>query len=124
MVHTDKGPVCFHKYKQGFPYVNIDTSIYDVATILVHMVRRNYEGFMKKDIKAAKSARKLQGMIGSPSEKYYGGMVSINMIKTAKLIQPMYPMLARYLYQTLLVSEGIHKTMELEIGRASCGERV
>ena len=70
------------------------------------MVRSNYEGFTKKDIKAAKAARKLQGMIGIPSEKDYGGMVSSNMIKTAQLIQLMCPMLAQYLDQTLIVSEG------------------
>ena len=81
VVHTDKGPVCFHKDKQGLPYINIDASVYDAATILVQTVRSNYKGFTKKDIKAAKAARKLQGMIGSPSEKDYGGMVSINMIK-------------------------------------------
>ena len=66
----------------------------------------NYEGFTKKYIKAAKAARKLQGMIGIPSEKDYVGMISSNMIKTAQLIQPMYPMLAQYFDQTLLVSEG------------------
>ena len=58
---------------------------------------------MKKDIKAAKAAHKLQGMISSLSEKDYGGMVSSNMIKNVQLIQPMYPMLAHYLDQTLLV---------------------
>ena len=106
MVHTDKGPVCFRKDEQGLPYIDLDASVYDAATTLVQTVRSNYEGFTKKDIKAAKAARKLQGMIGSPSEKDYGGMVSINMIKTAQLIQPMYPMLAQYLDQTLLVSRG------------------
>ena len=40
-------------------------------TTLVQTVRSNYEGFTKKDIKAAKAACKLQGMIGIPSEKYY-----------------------------------------------------
>ena len=45
------------------------------------MVHSNYEGFTKKDVKAAKAARKLQGMINSPSDKDYGGMVSSNMIK-------------------------------------------
>ena len=105
VVHTDKCPVYFHKDEQGLPYIDLDASIYDAATTLVQMVRSNYEGFTKKDIKTAKVARKLQGMIGSPSEKDYGGMVSSNMIKTAQLIQPMYPMLAQYLDQTLLVSE-------------------
>ena len=80
VVYTDKGPVYFHKDKQGLPYIDLDASVYDAATTLVQRVRRNYEGFTKKDIKAAKAARKLQGMIGSPSEKDYGGMVISNMI--------------------------------------------
>ena len=42
-------------------------------TILVQTVHRKYEGFTKKEIKAAKAARQLQGMIGSPSENDYGG---------------------------------------------------
>ena len=81
VVHTDKGPVYFHKDEQGLPYIDLDASVYDAATTLVQKVRSNYEGFTQKDIKAAKAARKLQGIIGSPSEKDYGGMVSSNMIK-------------------------------------------
>ena len=81
VVHTDKCPVCFHKDEKGLPYINLDASVYYEATILVQTVRSNYEGFTKKDIKAPKAARKLQGMIGSPSEKDYGGTVSGNMIK-------------------------------------------
>ena len=72
MVHTDKCTVCFHKGEQGLPYIDVDASVYDAATILVQTVCRNYEGFTKKDIKAANAARKLQGMISSPSEKDYG----------------------------------------------------
>ena len=41
VVHTDKGPVWFQKDEQGLPYIDIDTSIYDAATILVQMVRIN-----------------------------------------------------------------------------------
>ena len=81
VVHTDKRPVCFQKGKQGLPYIDLDASAYDAATILIQTVRSNYEGFTKKDIKVAKAARKLQGIIRSPSEKDYGGMVSSNMIK-------------------------------------------
>ena len=72
VVHTDKGPVYFQKDEQGLPYIDIDASVYDVATTMVQTVRSNYEGFTKKDIKAAKPGHKLQGMIGSPSEKDYG----------------------------------------------------
>ena len=49
--------------------------------MLVQTVRGNYKGFTKKDIKDAKAVRQLQGMIGRPSEKDYGGMVISNMIK-------------------------------------------
>ena len=88
MVHADKGPVCFHKDKQCLTYIDLNTSVYDAATILVQTVHSNYEGFTKKDIKAVKAARKLQGMIGSPSEKDYGGMVSSNMIKKTASCSP------------------------------------
>ena len=81
MFHTDKGPVYFHKDEQGLPCIDLYASIYDAANTLVQTVCSNYKGFTKKDIKAAKAALKLQGMIGSPSEKDYGGMVSSNMIK-------------------------------------------
>ena len=105
MVHIDKGHVYFHKDKQGLPYIDLDASVYDAGTTLVQTVRSNYKGFTKKDIMASKAARKLQGMIGIPSEKDYGGMASSNMKKTAQLIQLMCPMLAQYLDRTLLVSE-------------------
>ena len=81
LVHTDKGPVCLQKDKQGLPYINLDASVYDAATTLVQTVRSNYEGFTKKDIKAAKAAHKLQCMTDSPIEKDYGGMVRSNIIK-------------------------------------------
>ena len=58
---------------------------YDAATIPVQTVLSSYEGFTKKYIKAAKAARKLQGMISRPSEKNYGGMVSSNMIKNCPI---------------------------------------
>ena len=85
MVHRDKGPVYFHKDKQGLPYIDLDASVYDAATTLVQRVLSNYEGFTKKDIKAAKAARKIQGMIDSQSEKDYGGMVNSNMIKNCPI---------------------------------------
>ena len=81
VVHTDKGTVYFHKDEQGLPYIDLYASVYDAETTLVQTVRTNYKGFTKKGIKAANAARKLQGMIGRPSEKDYGGMVSSNMVK-------------------------------------------
>ena len=85
VVHTNKCSLYFHKDEQGLTYIDLDAYIYDAATTLVQTVRINYEGFTKKDIKAAKAALKLQGMIDSPSEKDYGGMVSNNMIKNCPI---------------------------------------
>ena len=42
VVHADKGPVYFHKDKQGLTYIDIDASVYDAATTLVQMVHSNY----------------------------------------------------------------------------------
>ena len=59
VVHTDKGLVYFHNDDQGLPYIDLYASVYDAATTLVQTVRSNYEGFTKKDIKAANAERKL-----------------------------------------------------------------
>ena len=59
VVHTDKCPVYFYKDQQGLPCIDLDAYIYDAATTLVQTVRSNYEGFTKKDIKAAKATRKI-----------------------------------------------------------------
>ena len=72
VVHTYKVSVQFHKDEQGLSYIDLDASVYYASTTLVQTVRSSYNGYTKKEIKAAKAARKLQGNIGSPSEKEYG----------------------------------------------------
>ena len=42
VVHTDKGPVYFHKDEQGLPYIDLDASIYNASTTLVQTVHSNY----------------------------------------------------------------------------------
>ena len=42
VVHTDNGPVYFHKDEQGLPYIDLDVSVYDAATTLVQTVCSNY----------------------------------------------------------------------------------
>ena len=41
VVHTDKGPVYFHKDEQGLTYIDLDVSVYDTATTLVQTVCSN-----------------------------------------------------------------------------------
>ena len=115
VIHTDKGSVYFHKDEQGLTYINLDASVYDEATTMVQTVRSNYKGFTKKDIKAAKVARKLQGMIGSPSEKDYGGMVSSNMIKNCPIDSTDVSNARTIFALTLLVSEG--KQFEVNLNK-------
>ena len=47
---------------------------------MIQTVRKNYEGFTKKEVLRAKRARELQTMVGAPSEKDYYGVVSNNML--------------------------------------------
>jgi hypothetical protein len=45
------------------------------------MVRNNYEGFTKKQIKQATVAQYLMGMIGNPPERVFQGLVRLNLLK-------------------------------------------
>ncbi len=92
MVHTQDGPVKFYKDENGLPYIDLEDSEEDVATLLVQMgseeaasafiqtVRQNYKGFTKKEVLQAKEARRAMGMIGNPSESNFKGLVSNSMI--------------------------------------------
>ena len=90
----------FHKDKQGLPYIDLDGSAQEAATMLVQLgigqhaammqtvtkdkhtmlvktVQGNYEGFTKNE---TKQARRAQAMMGNPSEKDYKGLVSNHLI--------------------------------------------
>jgi hypothetical protein len=43
--------------------------------VMVNTVRKNFEGFTKHEIKKAQEARRLQGMIGIPTDREFAGMV-------------------------------------------------
>jgi hypothetical protein len=47
----------------------------------VQTVRKNFEGFTKKQIKQATAACWLMGMIASPSERDFQGLVHLNLLK-------------------------------------------
>ena len=48
--------------------------------MLVNTVRDNYEGHTKRNIAKAKEARRLQGMVGNPTDKEFKGMVCERLI--------------------------------------------
>ena len=39
MVHSEQGPVHFHKDKNGLPYIDLDHSDKNAATLLIQTVR-------------------------------------------------------------------------------------
>jgi hypothetical protein len=47
---------------------------------MVNTVRKNFEGFTKHDIKMAQETRRLQGMIGRPTDREFAGMVREKLI--------------------------------------------
>jgi hypothetical protein len=48
--------------------------------VLVNTIQGNFEGYTRHKIKNAQEARRLQGMIGNPTEEEFGGMVHEKLI--------------------------------------------
>ncbi len=48
--------------------------------VMANNVRKNFEGFTKHEIKIAQEARRLQGMIGNPTDREFTGMVREKLI--------------------------------------------
>jgi hypothetical protein len=48
--------------------------------VVVNTVRKNFEGFTKHEIKMAQEARRLQGVIGNPTDREFTGMVHEKLI--------------------------------------------
>ena len=102
-VHTPKGTVKFCKDEQGLPYIDLNESAQEAATMLVQLgsgkdggaskqqtmlvetVRGNFEGFTKNEVLRAKQARRAQTMMGNPSEKDYKGVVSNHIISNCPI---------------------------------------
>ena len=57
IVHTEHGPVHFHKDEHGLRYIDLSCSSKNAATLLVQTVKENCEGFTKKEVLHAKVAR-------------------------------------------------------------------
>ena len=79
-VHTKQGVAKFKPCEKGLHYLNIcelktkhDETVMALAEVTT--IRKNYEGFTKREVEQAIQARKLQAMLGSPSQTDYEGMV-------------------------------------------------
>jgi hypothetical protein len=48
--------------------------------MMVTMARGNFEGFTKHDVQKTQESRRLQGVIGNPTEREFAGMVHEKLI--------------------------------------------
>jgi hypothetical protein len=98
VVHKPNGVVEFKPSEKGLYYidkskegdsvrhmlVNIEAdnemASSDEQFMMVNTLRDNFEGYTKHDIKKAQEARRLQGMIGNPTEREFEGMVREKLI--------------------------------------------
>jgi hypothetical protein len=72
--------------------------------VMVNTVRKNFEGFTKHEIKMAQEARRLQGMIGNPTDRNSPEWCVKNLLPTAQSLCMMSKMLTKFLVLTLLTS--------------------
>ena len=79
-VHTTGGVVEFKPSPRGLHYLDRADEDSKIEYMLVNTVRENFEGFTKHEIEKATEARRLQGMIGHPTEREFTGMVREKLI--------------------------------------------
>jgi len=79
-VHTEEGIVEFKPSEKGLHYHDTSEDSSNFECMLVNTVQDNFEGHTKHDIAKAKEARRLQGMIGNPTDKEFKGMVREKLI--------------------------------------------
>ena len=53
---------------------------------MVNTVCKNFEGYTKHDLEKVKEARRLQGMVGNPTEREFVGMVREKLIANCPVI--------------------------------------
>ncbi len=98
VVHTPKGMVEFKPSENRLHYIDVSkegdlvrhmlvnietddkTTSSDEGFVMVNTVRGNFEGYNKHDVKKVQEARRLQGMIGNPTEWDFEGMVHEKLI--------------------------------------------
>ncbi len=79
-VHTKEEIVEFKPSEKGLHYHDTPNDNSNFEWMLVNTVRDNFEGHTKHGIAKAKEARRLQGMVGNPTDKEFKGMVCERLI--------------------------------------------
>ncbi len=67
-VHTDGGIVKFKPSSRGLHYHDISDPSSNIELMLVNTVRENFKGYTRQDVERAREARRIQGMIATPSK--------------------------------------------------------
>jgi hypothetical protein len=75
--HREKNSMC-----RGFPYINMQSK---AAMAIIQMVRQQYEGFTKREVQDAITARKAQAMTGHPTNAQFLEMVKNNTLKNCPI---------------------------------------
>eukprot|EP00970_Alexandrium_tamarense_P013771 scaffold3678_cov106-Alexandrium_tamarense.AAC.5 len=87
VVTSPKGERIVFKRDTGLcdrlPYVNVRKNRNALA--MIQMVRDSYEGFTKKEIEMATLARKVQAMVGHPTDPKFKDMVSNKVISNCPI---------------------------------------
>ncbi len=65
----------FKPSSHGLHYHEVSDPSSNIGLMLVNTVRGHFEGYTRHDVKRAREARRIQGMIANPTEREFAGMV-------------------------------------------------
>jgi hypothetical protein len=78
--HTDQGDIIIKNNSKGMPYLDIRELETKVVLSFIQTVWGNMEGYMRHEVKEARTAQKSQAMLGHPTDQEFLGMVHFVMI--------------------------------------------
>ena len=78
-MHISKGRIEFIPHQKGLHYLDMEQCD-TLSLVMVMTGQKNYEGYTKHEVKKAIEARKLQAMLGHPSQRNFEEMVHHNLI--------------------------------------------
>ena len=67
-MHISKGRIEFIPHQKGLHYLDMEQCD-TLSLVMVMTGQKNYEGYTKHEVKKAIEARKLQAMLGHPSQR-------------------------------------------------------
>ncbi len=65
----------FKSSSRGLHYHDVSDPSSNVELMLVNTVMENFEGYTRHDVKRAREAQRIQGMIANPTKREFSGMV-------------------------------------------------